>query len=286
MTTQQYFLAFSNARCGSTLLQTSLARLPGIATDFEPFWDGPNTLATGVPGYSPIVTSGWDWKHFLGTISTTAPIVGTRVILSGFSYYSPEDVLDLMAGVDPDIAIIHTTRDYFDILKSSRIRDHITWVSDGELDKAAAEDPSLGATSLWKALRQYGLREVHGRKNPGTPTLESSRDFVMLQFINDLVIAEIARRANRSMLIEFESFRYNLHEIAEFVGCNCTKKECDAVIGTPVAKRLPPVPDEELPNWQELKALCQVLNQGIRTALENHIPISEIWDGKKIHLRT
>ena len=154
MTTQRLFLALSNTRCGSTLLQTSLARLPGVATDFELMLDGSTPVSEGVPGYAPVITNDWKWKQFLGTISSTAPIVGTRVIFTGRSFFSPEDASRLMAGIDPDIAIIHTVRDYFDILKSSRVRDHITWVSDELLDKTSREDPSLGETKLWASLRE------------------------------------------------------------------------------------------------------------------------------------
>lgn len=284
MGTQRLFLAFSNARCGSTLLQTSLARLPGIATDYELLWEGSNPVSKGTPGYVPVITNNWKWKEFLGGISPTVPIVGTRVILNGFSDYSPEDASRLMAGIDPDIAIIHTVRDYFDTLKSSRVRNHITWVSDELLDRTGAENPDLEKTEMWKAMRRTGLREIDGWKNEGRPLLAESSKFILRLFVNDLVMVEIARRAERRMFIEFESFRYGFHEIADFLGCDCTKEDCDAIIRTPVAKRLPPVPDEELPNWQALKDLCRILNDTIGAALESDQSMFAAWSNGLLNL--
>ena len=284
MTTQRYFLALSNARCGSTFLQTSLVRLPGIATDYELLWDGANPVSEGVPGYAPVITADWNWKPFLGSISTTAPIVGTRVIFTGFNHYSPEDARRLMAGIDPDIAIIHTVRDYFDILKSSRVRDHVTWVSDELLDKTAAEDPSLNATHLWQALRRSGLRDVGEWKNRGRPPQRVSWEYAQRLFVNDVLMAEMARRADRSLRLEFEDIRHVFHEAANFVGSGYSKSVCDAIIRTPVAKRLPPVPDEDLPDWQQLKQLCEILNQAIRNVIEDETPLSEVWTGERIIL--
>ena len=284
MATQRVFLAFSNARCGSTLLQTSLARLPGIATDYELLWEGSNPVSKGVPGCVPVITNDWNWKPFMGSISSTAPIVGTRVVLNGFARYSPEDASQLMAGIDPDISIIHTVRDYFDTLKSSRVRNHITWVSNELLNETAAENPSLDETNLWQALRRTGLGEVDDWKNEGRPSLEISSDFILRLFINDLVMVEIARRAERRLFLEFESFRYQLHEIADFLECACTKEECDAVSDTPVAKRLPPVPDEELPNSEALKDLCRILNDTIRGALESNISMFAAWKDGLLNL--
>ena len=114
--------------------------------------------------------------------------------------------------------------------------------------------------------------------------LEESSHFVHRLFINDMVAAEIARRAERSMLLEFESFRYHFHEIAGFLGCACTKEDCDAIIHTPVAKRLPPVPDEDLPNWQALKELCRILDDTMRNALDNDISLFAAWKEGRLDL--
>ena len=284
LATQRYFLAFSNSRCGSTFLQTSLARLPGIATDFELFWEGPNPVMKGDPPYAFSVTNDWNWKEFLETKLPPVPIAGTRVILHPMKDYAPEEAQRFIANIDRDILIIHTIRDYFDILKSSRVRDHITWVSDDQLDRSSAKDPSLGETELWASLRKRGLREIDGWKNEGRPFLEESSRFVLRFFINDLVMAEIARRAERSMLIEFEGVWLRFHEIADFLGCDCTKEDCDAIIHNPVTKRLPPVPDEELPNWQALKELCGILNDTIRNALDSDISLFAAWKEGRLNL--
>ena len=284
MTAQQHFLILANPRCRTTLLQTSLARLSDCVSDYELFWDGENPKATDKPPFSFVVRNDWSWRKFFEGFSKTATITGTRVIVHGTAYYTPEEACGFISSIPRDIAIIHIVRDYFEILKSSRIRDHITWISEDALETALDDNPEGRDSLMWQGLREDALRSIDGRRNPGNPSVEDSQQILFRFFINDLVITEIARRADRKMVVAFEDVTHRFHEIAGFVGSRCSREVCDHIIETPVALRLPPIPDEELREWKHLRQVCDILNAGLQSFIARDIPLDQVWTGGQIHV--
>lgn len=284
MTARQHFLAMSNARCGSTYLQTSSARLPDCATDFALIWEGENPAAKANPPFSYVVRKDWDWRGFLDGLSETAAVTGTRVVRHGTADFRPEEADDFIASIPRDVAIVHVVRDYFDILKSSRIRDHITWVSDDALDKAEAGNAGDGEAYLWQGLRETGMRSVDGWRNPGDPPFEYSQHVLSRLFINDLVITEVARRAERRIVLAFEDIRDRFHEVATVIGSRCSKEDCDRIMHEPVTRRLPPIPGEELQHWEVLRHLCDMLNAGLRSFIAHEIPMNKVWTGTELRV--
>ncbi len=284
MDNQQLFLITSNARSGSTFVQTSLARLCGVFTDHEML------LKSSYPfdGTRPLhvfVSEGWSCKKFLTDLAPASRFVGSRLVLVGFGNHHINHMEELIGTIEPDIKIIHIRRNYFDCLKSSA-RGHYDVVEENREIPGMASS-SLAQTTLWSTMREHAktIQEIEAM-SIGWRTLEQSAAFLVNLFTNDLMLVELGRRANESMCVDYEDIQDKFIDIARFIGCDASQEECDAIMNTPVTKKLPPIPDAAVPNSSELLELCGVLSQGIKNIVDRNIRVSDVWTEEGINIPT
>ncbi|MEC8388228.1 MAG: hypothetical protein VX098_08915, partial [Pseudomonadota bacterium] len=110
------FLTLSNARCGSSHLITALDRIPGLRADFEVKWamfyrPGPVHLPAG-PGdnIAALVR-----QKVAPKAHNNGQVLGSKLVFDPYprSFIDVDSANSLAEAIDPSVALIHLTRDYF-----------------------------------------------------------------------------------------------------------------------------------------------------------------------------
>ena len=241
------FLIISNARAGSTFLMTSLGALPGIFADYQLSWRtrlSPNPVEIVIPG------PGYDCKKFLEGLGPQSQVVGSKLTLSPIELLKAEDAKGLSACIDPQIRILHLTRNYWDILLSVNARGYRHAIDpderridhESEIFKAIVDsNPGLSTST---PLRPVGA------------SLDVLRTNLICYFVNDLVATEIARKAERSLHVSYSHIQEDFPEIVECIGAPRDEETWREIVDRPVTKKLDGIPDSAIPYADQLKPLA------------------------------
>lgn len=283
MEQQVKFLLVSNARSGSTWLQTSLARLPDISTDHEILFRK-GYHGNGTPPLHVFVDAGWSATRFLSALAPVSSVVGSRLVLVGFGANHVSHLTELASAIDPEIRIVQVTRSYWDCFKSS-MRGHYDLLSDHELEKSDYGNSALSQTALWATMSEHGKTNSQITELAiSAQSLEDSRTFLIKLFTNDLMLLELCRRAKKAMRVPYDEIGIRFHEIAAFLGSQAAMEDCAAIINRPVTNKLPPIPDQAILNYQQLMELTEVLENGMRIVVANNIPFDEVWTSSGLNI--
>ena len=221
--TQRYFLCVSNVRTGSSLVATSLNELPGIATDYEIKWK---------PTYDPqpihlvMRESGWNCCDALASIAPDASIVGSRLVFDFLSPIDRDDIATILDLIDRDIAIIHITRRYFDIILSEQRRGAINVLN--RSPSSVKPDTVMNQTLIetTQRLETVDLEDSHRSKR----SLDELKGAAVDLFQHDLVCKAIADQAHAPMHVEYDSICDRLHEVASLIGYEGEPRLVDDVL--------------------------------------------------------
>ena len=107
MTIRQRFLIVSNARTGSTWLETLLGALPDVAVDYEFKWR-PDYQPHGV--HLVIPDENFSCRAGIDSISVSAPVVGSKLVLDPRSH-GQKELLSLERTIEPVLNIYERLAD-------------------------------------------------------------------------------------------------------------------------------------------------------------------------------
>ena len=283
MEQQVKFLLVSNARSGSTWLQTSLARLPDISTDHEILFRK-GYPGNGTPPLHVFVDAGWSATKFLSALAPGASVVGSRLVLVGFGANHVSHLIELASAIDPEIRIVQVTRSYWDCFKSS-MRGHYDVLSDHELQESDNRHAALSETALWATMSEHGKTSSEIRElTIDTQSLEDAKTFLIKLFTNDLMLLELCRRAKKAMRVPYDEIRLRFHEIALFLDSQATLEDCVEIINRPVTNKLPPIPDQAITNYQQLMEFSDILETGMQIVVANNIPFDDVWTSSGLQI--
>lgn len=286
---RRYFMIFANMRCGTTWTQLMLGELSDVATDYEFKW---------APSYEPqplhyvIPDKSFSCRRALDTISATDAIVGSKIVLD-FLPLTSKNYRAIRATIEPEIAIIHIVRDYWEIIRSFRRgffhlvgRPHKN--AEGKLQSALAQSTD--------AFREYEAQSKHAQS--ATIRARDSLHVLWTLLRNDLCAAKLARD-HRYLRLNYDDVSRRFGELTRFVGSNSSDDEIARVAADPPTKRLPQF---DLDPNRCARALCCSFNMmraaafagidlliaGRRVAVKTFTkPIADQYrtDGRQVHNR-
>jgi len=256
------FLALSNARSGSTYLQSLISAIEGVSCDYEyslkAYSDNPSPnrriIRHGISNiHSDII------QHL-----PASSCVGSKLVLPLYEFLSDEEVLEINSSIPVEIKIIHLTRNYWDLLKSN--------LSRGVVHDFDAGGRGLDPTStMYKVLAEFRKDNDPNTKGkfvdlPPAALLGYLKNLVR----NDFVFLEIARK-NESLLVPYEKINLLLGSVAAFLGKTISTKEIEKILLSPMLKKLPAIPDTNMAQEPMLRPVadnCYLdLLQGIQSGL-------------------
>ena len=268
---KKYFLIASSVRSGTTYLGTSLNELPGVTFDYELKWK-PHFELHEV--HVLMTEPGWRCKPFLESLSADAEIVCSKLALEAEVCLRRDDVPEILETVEEDVAIVHLTRNNFDIIMSLQLRGSIT-----ALNRPLSSLNSGKRVLLDAHEKETEWLEVRG----GYPSIKPTHDFNGMKklalnlFQNDLIVSAIANKAARSMRLDYASIFEILPRVAEFVGYDADPAAIEEVRDNPVTRKLPALDPNGLPEADRLRTWCNLLYDKMQLICEMGMPYDEIW---------
>jgi hypothetical protein len=235
------FLIMSNARSGSTWLQTTLGALPDAVTDCEFKWNvryEPRDVHYPLDENSPPVVD------ILDELSGSTPVVGSKFVFDTAEFPYAE-LGKLRSKLEGSLRIVHLVRRYRDIFLSTR-RGFIH---------------QINQASPWKIGAR--LRSVFGHELVGViAPAHVSRSVCYAELTtylqNDLWVSSLYKTGAPYLRVSYENLGARMAEIAEFVGSTATQSVVSAVTQCPVTLKLPNVaPDRLIENLKELEPIFE-----------------------------
>ncbi|HUR53428.1 MAG TPA: hypothetical protein VMZ71_04830, partial [Gemmataceae bacterium] len=248
---QSKFLIVSNARAGSTWVETMLGVLPDVAVDYEFKWRPKYTPA---PVHVVIPDATFRCGDALARIAPDYPVVGSKLVLDPREH-TPEEYAELRGTIGPDVRVVHLSRSLTEVYYSwSRGVYHV-------LDKDRCEHwthgrppcEMLGAIdSNCGAMTSYPNAGGQ-RVNPD----DCERDVKVL-LAHEQWMAEFARTHPNFVRVDYAEVPELFPAVARFVGSRATVEQiADAVSRPPTLKILAPRFEDYFTNADELLAICQ-----------------------------
>ena len=275
-----HFLIVNNERTGSTFLQTSLNQLPGVFTDYEILW--PRSSGTGNPD-KPIASHRhfginiFNCRTFLEEMNAEAGSVGTRMTLhSSRTNQAHMHVGELEGYIPPEIRVIHLTRNYFDVLKSQKLRlganilsEHAVASLNGDEKQADTENVRqlVRDSDTYKESEYFYFKDLQ---------MEPLMEALTAMISNDLAFIQLTRRADHGMTIDYQEIKDRLSGVADFIGAEATPETVQQIVDKPVTRKLGRLADELMPDYEKLKYFCEMSNRGVRKIIDQQIPLSEV----------
>ena len=251
------FLLMSNARAGSSYLQSSLSAL-GALGDFEfslrPY-NAPmphqRFLSLGIDDIATEIRNSASVEH---------SICGSKLTLPLYDYLSSEEIAQLVRSCENISRPIHLVRHYWDLLKSNLSRGVAHdfdsagkgWANASEMHKAYSKLPGseLGPDkpSVFVGLSEDGFKS-----------------YLMNLVRNDFAFASI-REVRSGITVTYESLSAtsSFSRVLEFLEVQWTDVEIGNVIANPVLKKLPTIPDSNIPHEALLRDATEACYQFYR----------------------
>ena len=261
-TKKQKFLIVSNLRSGSTWLEMMLGELYDIYVDYEFKWS---------PKYKPhpvhyvIADSHFSCGNILDEFGPS-PVVGSKLTFDDVRL-SKREYAQLFSTIDPDIKIIHLTRNYYDIINSlSRGILHLQ----GRLEKTKD-------TTIAKEITNFSLHPnfhamLYNTKKKKINAKDCyNRLFSLLQ--NDIWIHNL-RKTHSYIRVDYAHISTFLPRIIDFVGSSADKKNIDMILLDPPTKKLPKV--NAIKNDKQIRRLSFIFQ-----TVKQYYFLFESWSGKK-----
>lgn len=235
-----HFLIVSNVRSGSTWLQTMLAALPDVGSDFEVKWR---------PSYptSPvhlILDSAANLAAALDLLGGGRPIAGSKLVLDALPLSDPQA---LTAAIPAGTRIVHLTRTYrsafLSLLRGVR---HLR-----NPDGYALNSPAI-ACHVDDAL-PLELMQPHGQ-----PVSPGNCHRVLSYFLeNDLWASTLRQRSDLSyMLVDYDDVGSSFEHIVRFIESRAAPDLIGRVLARPPLQRLPAdAPHERVGNLDGLEPI-------------------------------
>ena len=248
---QSKFLIVSNARAGSTWLETMLGVLPDVAVDYEFKWRPQYTPASV---HMVIPDGNFSCAEALARIAPDYPVVGSKLVLDPREH-TPEEYAELRGTIDPEVRIVHLSRSLTEVYYSwSRGVYHV--LDKDRRDQWAHDRPPSemlkGIDSYCGAMPSYPNAEG-GRVNPA----DCERDVKVL-LAHEQWMADIGRTHPNYVRVDYADVDAAFPALVKFVGSAATAEQiADAVRRPPTLKIKAPRFEEYFTNADELLAICR-----------------------------
>ena len=287
---QTKFLIVSNARSGSTWLETLIGALPDVSADYEFKWKPKNYEPK--PAHMIIPDSGFSCSQALAKIDPTSPIVGSKLVLDPFQH-TAEEYAAIKNTIEPDIRTIHLTRSLTEIYYSWR-RGVYHLVNDDrrrELgedfspnliqsidDRMVSEENNLSDylsrmqffQSRERLTKRFGrfewLAKLFGASSQNeriyVEPQQCERDVKVL-WENDAWIKTLGDGNRKHMLVDYDNVQSKFKDIVEFIGSEATPDQVEKVLVNPITDKLPSPPmSDYFENADEILEICHKYESG------------------------
>lgn len=256
MTSRTKFLIVSNGRTGSTWLETMLGELPDVEVDYEFKW-APRYPSS--PSHMVIPSKDFSCSQALEGISSTAPIVGSKLVLDPSMWLDRNDdeYRELKATIDKDIRIIHLKRNYADTFFSHcrgyanmlRVRDR-----SANSKILASIENSLSEDTKYNLVRKM----IRDKKKQAVPPIACVVHMKAL-LENDKWIAILREQRVHFIDIDYSEIPSRFAEIVKFIGSGASKGKINDVLRNSPTKKLPSVrASEYIQNAEEIVKISYV----------------------------
>lgn len=265
-----YFCIASNARSGSSYLATSLSLLPDVIADFEVKW---KMQGKGNAVHVDLYRNDTTVIQELRKVKPERNVKGSRFILDPWFDYSLGDLDGICERFEPDVTVVVILRNLWEIMLSGICRGFFNILDNPEDQRL---DPStVVAASLKECTNLYGDRGASYH-------VQEVDDERVLQYLlsiskNTLISIELARRAKNAYVVRYENIGAELPSIAKAIGSSASEEAVIAATRRPVTKKLEPIPDAMIPNWEVLKPIAQYTYMNILDSFEKNVPVKNVW---------
>lgn len=244
------YLIMSNARAGSSHFQATLSAI-GAKSDFEyalkPY--GPPAshqrfLSHGIDDMARDISGKVDW----GGCKT----FGSKLTLPIYDFLADEEVAGIVHAARHVRKPMHLVRHYGDLLKSNLSRGvahdfnrgGLGWDTSAAMHKAYSALPG-SALDATKPCVFVGLAEAEFKK------------YIENLVRNDHAFSLVCE-AGQGIRVSYESLNTPgaYQAILKFLGMPCRPARVEAAIARPALRKLPAIPDENIPNWSDIKRLA------------------------------
>lgn len=241
------FLIMSNARAGSSYFQSSLSAL-GAVGDFEfslrpfsPPRPHQRFLSAGIEDVASEIRSAFGANHVA---------CGSKLTLPIYEYLTQDDIEQLARSCRNISRPIHLVRDYWELLKSNLSRGvahHFAPQGRGWPDNSRMRE-------AYSNLPESGL----GPEKPSVPVQlseEALRNYLLNLLRNDYAFATIGEECGvTSLIVHYETLGAveGFKRVLGYLDMNRSDDEIANVIANPLLKRLPTIPDSNIPHEASL----------------------------------
>jgi hypothetical protein len=242
------FLLMSNARSGSSYLQSTLSTL-GVVGDFEFSLRPYNTpmphqqfLSLGIDDIASKIRN---------SIKSEYKMIGSKLTLPIYDYLSDEEVSILFQSCRNIAYPIHLVRHYWDVLKSN-------------LSRGVAHDFNSDGMGWDETSQMRKAYEKHSKLDlgPDKPSVfvnlseEALRKYLTNLLRNDFVFSSI-RESHNGITVNYESLQMteSFQRILDYLSVNYSNLYIKSAIQNPLLKKLPLISDSNIPYAQILQEI-------------------------------
>jgi hypothetical protein len=260
MPLQTKFLIVSNARSGSTWLETMFGSLPDVAVDYEFKWK-PKGYAPH-PVHMVIPDEHFSCSDALGKIGPDFPVVGSKLVLDPFEH-TPDEYRAILRTIGADIHIIHLTRSLTEVYYSwCRGVYHIVdpnrcgnWAHGRPPREVLGAIDSLvaGMPDYLDQLRAAGVGPEGGR-HIGASYCEHD---VGVLLANEVWMAGLRNTHPNYRMVDYHDIPAAFPALVRYVGSRASADEIRDVLHRPPTLKIPaPRFQDYFANAEELQAIC------------------------------
>ncbi len=285
------FCIASNGRSGSVYLSTSLAQVPDVGCEYELQWERAS-------GFGPsdetmvrrsLTVEDIDVATFLRELKYDAKHRGSRLVLppGGAGILHKQHYIDeLCARFKKDIKIIHLSRNYFDVLKSSLARIGLTALTERGLKLAE----KMQSKEEGVVPNMDFVNSIHDSYQNEDDTLrwgiEPARCQAVLAHIitNEISLIALARHVDESMHVEFHEIGDRFPEILDFIGVDISRDHAKAILDRPMTRKLNAIPDDCIQNHEAIKEACADAYASVRKIIDQDIDLNDVIRGDELRM--
>jgi hypothetical protein len=253
---QKKFLIVSNARAGSTWLETMLGALPDVAVDYEFKWRP--------KGYEPaavhmvIPDEFFSCSHALTGINPGVPVVGSKLVLDPVGHTAAE-YRAIRQTIGSDIKVIHLSRSLAEVFYSwCRGVYHVA--DAGRRDQWPNGRPPrqvLDAIDSLTTRQPDYLNQLQTAAGHRVEPVYCHRDVGVL-LAHEEWMAALRRTHPHYVLVDYHDIPTAFPALARYVGSAATDAEVADVLRRPPTKKIPaPRFEDYFANAAELLAVCE-----------------------------
>lgn len=242
MASQKKFLIVSNARSGSTWLETLLGRLNDVHVDYEFKWR-PTYEAHAI--HMIIPDKNFNCSEALSKISNEG-IVGSKLVFDPRSH-SDTELNELLETIPSDIHVIHLVRNYAEVFNS---------IIKGSPINVLSENTKVeGDSVLLKTLKRNSQLGLGAETYNEPKTIDTGHCQRLLRnlFKNDLCASKLKQTRDNYTIIQYHQIESELENLVSFIGSKANKEEIANSVSNPTTKKLPKKPFHEVVrNYDEI----------------------------------